>query len=66
MSEVSLGLLVVGGLAGTLVLAICILRILNHRAASGASMRRAFDPSYQIPDNAKDAIARDTNWKVSG
>ena len=58
MSEVSLGLVVVGGLAGTLVLAICILRLLNRRAASRASMQRPFDPSQQQTwaDGAKEVV----------
>lgn len=57
MSEASLGLIVVGGLAGILVLAIGILRVLNRRAAPRARHHRPFDPSYQ-PQTAKDAAAQ--------
>jgi hypothetical protein len=49
MSEASLGIVVVGGLAGILVLAIGILRVLNRRAASRARHHRPFDPSYHPP-----------------
>ena len=50
MSDVSLGVFVVLiGIPGALVLLICLLRILNRRAASRASMPRPGDSSHQTP-----------------
>ena len=57
MNDLSLGVLVLIGLAGTLVLLLCIARVLNRRAASRERNHRPFDPSYQ-PQTPKEIATR--------
>ena len=57
MNDLSLGVFVLIGIACLAVLTICILRVVNRRAASRERYQRSFDPSYQ-PQTAKDAAAQ--------
>lgn len=49
MDDLSVGVFVLIGLACTAILAICILRVVNRRAASRESTQRPGDPSHQTP-----------------